>query len=221
MSDGRIRVGIVGGGKGGNQILQLFSKSQSVEIAFVCDINSSAPAMVAARALEIDAYTSLDAALACGVPFIFEATGSKKVVQMIGEKAGPDVRIIEHETAHLLISVMSDIARVTNAGVIQDVREVKQGILDSATRINSQMRSIESITSGLHIVGLNARIEAARIGGEGAGFDVVAQEVQKSAHKVRTISEEITSISDSIVSLSAAVDKSLARLSTTDWEQAA
>jgi hypothetical protein len=208
--------GIVGGGKGGSEILRLFGRSELLKVSFVCDLNDRAPAMVAARNSGIQTWNSLEDAMRSHVDFLFEATGSKKVLQALREKAPEGVHIIEHETALFFFRVLSDVTSSTHSGVIQDIRHIREGITASASRINQQMRAIYSITNGLHVIGLNARVEAARIGEQGAGFDVVAQEVQKSAQKVRAISDEITNVSSSIVSLSATVDSSLAKLSTTD-----
>ena len=168
----------------------------------------------------IRALTSIDAALKEHADFVIEATGSKRVLSTLIEKSGGSARIIEHETAHFLFSVVFDLNRMTNSSVIEDIGEIRTGIEQNAARISQQVRDIYSITKGLHVVGINARVEAARIGQDGAGFDVVAQEVQKSADKVRVISDEISDISGSILSLSATVDKSLEKLATGDWGQA-
>ncbi|MFB3906945.1 MAG: methyl-accepting chemotaxis protein [Candidatus Eisenbacteria bacterium] len=121
--------------------------------------------------------------------------------------------------ARFLFRVVFDLNRLTNENVIEDIRRIRTGIAESAARISQQVRDIYSITNALHVVGINARVEAARIGHEGAGFDVVAQEVQKSSQKVRAISDEISDISGSILSLSTTVDKSLEKLATEDWGQ--
>jgi len=221
MNQGPFIAGIVGGGNGGSEILRLFGQSPLLKIAFVCDLNHGAVAMVAAREQGIATYTSLESALQMPVQFVFEATGSKRVLQELRKLTGENAHIIEHETAHFFFRVLFDVTASTNARVIDDIRQIGNGITGSASRINDQMRAIRTITLGLHMVGLNARVEAARIGGTGAGFDVVAQEVQKSAQTVRSISEEITDISQSIVSLSTMVDSSIERLSNRSWDGSA
>ncbi|MDM7915761.1 MAG: methyl-accepting chemotaxis protein [Candidatus Eisenbacteria bacterium] len=217
--EGEFIIGIVGGGKGGFQILKLFTKSPLVKIAYVCDLNLEAPAMVQARRMGIPTLSNLDAALREKTNFIIEATGSKKVLATIVEKAGGSASVIEHDMARFLFRVVFDLNRLTNENVIEDIRRIRTGIAESAARISQQVRDIYSITNALHVVGINARVEAARIGHEGAGFDVVAQEVQKSSQKVRAISDEISDISGSILSLSTTVDKSLEKLATEDWGQ--
>jgi hypothetical protein len=212
-------IGIVGGGKGGFRILKLFSKSPLAKIAYVCDLDANAPAVVEARRMHIQTPANLDEALQQKTDFVIEATGSKKVLGMMVEKAGQSNHIISHEMAHFFISVVFDLNRLTNRNVIDDIRVIREGIEGSAGRINQQVRDVYAITRGLHVVGINARVEAARIGQEGLGFDIVAQEVQKSAQKVRVISEEISDISKSILSLSSTVDRSLEKLAADEWGQ--
>jgi hypothetical protein len=217
MEKGEFLIGIVGGGKGGFQILKLFSKSPLVKIGYVCDLDANAPAIVEAKRLHIPVLHNLESALEEKTDFVIEATGSKKVLGVMKTKAGENVCIIPHEMAHFFFSVIFDLNRTANGNAINDIRFIREGIEKNAGRINRQVQDIYSITRGLHMVGLNARVEAARIGQQGLGFDIVAQEVQKSASKVRVISEEIDDISESILSLSATVDNSLKKLAEDDW----
>jgi PAS domain S-box-containing protein len=99
-------------------------------------------------------------------------------------------------------------------GMIIDIDERKQAELASAQRTSllidlfgrshDHARSILSVLGKLRMLGLNARIEAARAGSAGLGFAVVAQELGALSSETITAAEAILAASKELTNLSQA-----------------
>ena len=72
---------------------------------------------------------------------------------------------------------------------------ISQGTEEKLKDTNNITDIIKGISSKTKILGINASIEAARVGEKGRGFDVVAKEVQELASKS---SESITKIENTL-----------------------
>ncbi|MEW5921037.1 MAG: methyl-accepting chemotaxis protein [Bacillota bacterium] len=69
----------------------------------------------------------------------------------------------------------------------------------AVTDTNSILKIIENIANKTNIIGLNAAIEAARVGDAGRGFAVVADEIRKLAKNSSSSVEQIGGITKNIV----------------------
>jgi len=70
---------------------------------------------------------------------------------------------------------------------------------------------IQSVSKHTHLLGLNARIEAARAGLAGRGFAVVAEEINKMADNVKVavnnVTTKLSSIQDSVKLLAVSIEE--------------
>ncbi len=89
--------------------------------------------------------------------------------------------------------------------------------LDQTEKIYSAIRKIAEKTT---ILGLNASIEAARLGDEGAGFNVVAEEIRELSENSKQSIEEIDEILDEIRSKMADINETASDTSSITSEQA-
>jgi hemerythrin-like metal-binding protein len=145
-----------------------------------------------------------------GVP-IFDQTGqvsgaiiwihpnNKEIMKKTGQElTSLSEKLYETSTA---FAQNSDSLVNHNQSTYQHILELdsKIGQIESVSKI------ITSITSQTHLLGLNAAIEAARVGEYGRGFTVVASEIRKLAdqtkHSVKDINELVNNILESMKSV--------------------
>ena len=218
LASSRSTVGIVGGGKIGLQLFELFNHSSLTRVAYVVDINPNAPAILAAQKAKTPTFKDLDQALASGeVDFILEVTGSNKVATMLVEKLqGSRTQIIHHETASILIRVIDENNCAVTDEVTSDLSSVHQQISASAHKSGQLLEQIQDMTSNLRLLSLNACIEAARIGDAGKGFAVVALEMQKFSDSVNHITQQMDALNNNVRTIAGSIEASLTKLDKTN-----
>jgi len=209
-----ITIGIIGGGKVGLQWLQLFNQSQITRVQYIVDRDPKAPGMLEAQKNRIPTYTDIDQGLKNHeVNFIFEVTGSANIVSMLLERLNcTPTQLITHNMAYVLINVIDENHKKTTSSVLEDILTIKKEIQNSLDAMVNALENIKETTSDLRYLALNARIEAARAGEHGRGFDVVAQQVDGSAHSVRNMTAEISRVNTNIASVITQIETSLRKL---------
>ncbi len=101
-----------------------------------------------------------------------------------------------------------EVGHQTVQGAIDAMRRTAGSITGAATQldelkkrneeIQTIVETIQEISEQTNLLALNAAIEAARAGGAGRGFTVVADEVKKLADEVKASASSITSILDAL-----------------------
>ena len=206
-------VGIIGGGKGGLEILKIFSENKSVKINYLVDPNMEAPAMQKARNLGIDTFTNMDDVVERnGTKYIIEATGSEKVFNMLREKIHNGTKLVDSSTALLFFKVLDENRKATNSRVAESVGSLRGKIDTSLRDIQKSLDVIQVTTLDLNMLAMNARIEAAHAGEMGKGFAVVAEEVKNSAKMAQKMTEDIERISQELFIISKELNKSIESL---------
>jgi two-component system NtrC family sensor kinase len=103
--DTPLKVAIVGGGKGGHEVLRLIAEDprykRRVEIIGVADPNNRAPGIILARDLGIPVFTEFAPILEAHPDLILELTGDSRVREKIIQQKGPKAQIIDHIKARL------------------------------------------------------------------------------------------------------------------------
>lgn len=206
-------IGIVGGGKVGLHLLNLFGCSKFSKVVFITDINASAPAILEAQKQRVSTHTDLLQALKTPVDFIFEVTGNSKVAQILAEHLDPAVtKLVTHEMAQIILEVVNESDQKVKSASVEEIEGIKTEILSHMEKLEQFVKNIEGIMSEMNMLAINARIEAARVGEQGRGFMVVASEMGKSANYVRQITDEISQIVSAIGLTSNKIDDSLKKL---------
>ncbi|MCM2322395.1 MAG: methyl-accepting chemotaxis protein [Oligoflexia bacterium] len=194
MNDNKLRVGFVGGGKGGLELLKVLIQSSLVEVAFVCDRNSSAPGVVFARSHGIDAISDFTTGgYLERVDFVFEVTGVPVVMEALRGRLEAR-KIINNEAAFFLFRVMADYSRQMNAGINREISHISGQITENTGQTRKILENIRTISNELKIISLNMSVEAARLGSQAAGFTIIATKVQDSVKTVKSLADQIEKI---------------------------
>ena len=104
----------------------------------------------------------------------------------------------------------------------QSLTEQIQSITATTEKITAVLKSIEQIANNIKMIGLNASIEAAHLGSAGAGFAVVAKEIQNLSQKSKGTANEIANMNEQITEIiSSTLEKADNTLKTTEDQSAA
>lgn len=206
-------IGIVGGGKGGSEILKFIAGIAAVRVLFVVDVNAAALAFATARELGIPTSTNLELTLKSNpADFIIEATGSRKVYEKIAAVVPDSTEILGSRSALLIFNMLDESRRTANLKVKEEIETIREEIVNETSRVSLLLQDINGITVGMKVLALNASVEAARYGTGGKGFGVVAEEIKSISERTRALALSIERINESIVEMSNRIDISLEHL---------
>ncbi|MEW6063598.1 methyl-accepting chemotaxis protein [Desulforamulus profundi] len=155
-----IRLGIVGGGRGGLAMLRLMSSLSEITVVGIADLNQNAPALVAAR--ESGIPTFLDFKQLLQVPnldVVLDVTGNAAVNQAIMENKQENTRLADAMISKLMYTV----ARGQEEAA-QELRAQAQQLAGMAEGLNTTVQSvpaaIDAVTRALgsHCEKLNSAV---------------------------------------------------------------
>ncbi|MGH7252091.1 MAG: two-component system sensor histidine kinase NtrB [Nitrospiraceae bacterium] len=104
-----INVVLLGGGKGGTALIELFTSCAGVKIVGVADTNPNAPGLQQARLLNIPTSTDAASLIAKGgADLIVDVTGDPAMAALIAARKPPGVESLSGNAARLVWSLIQD-----------------------------------------------------------------------------------------------------------------
>lgn len=127
-----------------------------------------------------------------------EATDKQELLLSLSENL--------HDTMQQMISITEIISKnsLRLEQFSKDLNIVTNDSIQSAEETEEILKFIQSISNRTNILGLNAAIEAAKIGKSGGGFTVVAEEIRKLAN---TTKDYVTNANEVIEELKSSTNK--------------
>lgn len=123
-----------------------------------------------------------------------------------------DTGLFTHDMPALLLRATEACRENTRQMVRADIVTIKGRFRTSLDTVSEAVDGIKETTSDLRYLALNVRIEAARAGDQERGFDIVAQQVERSVGEVRDMAHRVDEVSTEMASISEQIEAALAKL---------
>ncbi|AHF06776.1 sigma-54 interaction domain-containing protein [Desulfitobacterium metallireducens] len=118
----KVRVGIIGAGKGGTSVYKMLRAIENVEIVIVCDIRVNAPGIVLACQDGIKASKTIEEFCQQDMDVIIEATGLPEVQQKIEHLKATHTSVMEAEGANLMMHLIEEKVKFSEIKHFQESR---------------------------------------------------------------------------------------------------
>lgn len=131
---GKVRVGIIGAGKGGSSVYKTLRTIDHFEVVNVCDISETAPGILMAERDGILTSQSVEKFCKNEMEIIIEATGLTEVQQQIEQLKSSQTSVMEAEGANLMMYIIEEKEKLS---------ELKRLQVRLDTILNSVQEAIE------------------------------------------------------------------------------
>lgn len=140
-----LRIGLVGAGTGGINILKTLVSVSGIEVVGVCDKNHNAPGIIYAKEHNIPVfYDFTDILKIEGNKIVIEVTGNKKLKEDLEKHADDQTEIISSEVALLITNVVESREKITRK-LEEEASEL--GVLAENLSLSIQETSALSISN--------------------------------------------------------------------------
>lgn len=110
---------------------------------------------------------------------------------------------------------------IEHAGEVSRKAVDQMRMIDSySQKISASLKQLDGIAEGNKILAINARIEAAHAGEAGAGFSIVANEVNTQAQKSREVIQKVSELSSELRTAAKTAVKDLEKMDQRDKKSA-
>lgn len=139
-----IKVGIIGGGRGGVSILDALSSLTEAEVIGICDIKPDAPGINLANELKTPVYTDYRKLLRQdGLDLVFEVTGSRAVRESVHINCPLGVEVVDAQVAKLMMHLFEELVD-TNKRLQSEIIERKK-VEKALWETNEKLKELDKL----------------------------------------------------------------------------
>lgn len=205
-----LTIGIIGGGRGGTAIFNMFRQSSLCEIRYIVDRDINATALNLARAEGIEISSNIKATvIQRSVDLVIEATGVEEVFEEVRSWIGGSALLLSSRVALLIFNILDENRKGIFREVFNDINGIRENIVSETDKVKKSLSDITDISLNMKMLSFNAGIEASHAKGNAGGFAVIAGEFGNISNRTRRLADEVNEITDSIAGLTRDIDASL------------
>ncbi|MFX4263840.1 ATP-binding protein [Pelotomaculum propionicicum] len=139
-----IKVGIIGGGRGGVSILDALSSLTEAEVIGICDIKPDAPGITLAGEIKTPVYTDYRKLLRQdGLDLVFEVTGSHAVRESVHVNCPLGVEVVDAQVAKLMMHLFEELVE-TNKKLQSEIIERKK-VEEALWETNEKLKELDQL----------------------------------------------------------------------------
>lgn len=126
----KIKVGIIGAGRGGSALLETLRDFDNIQVAGVADIDSNAAGVKIALQRGIRCFASAEDLLReCPLDVVFEVTGDSDLVRRLRSIIPEDTTLVESRAVNIMLTIIRERKELLE---IKEIKEQLSVILNSA-----------------------------------------------------------------------------------------
>ncbi|MBN1555612.1 MAG: hypothetical protein JXA11_12775 [Phycisphaerae bacterium] len=198
-----MNIGMVGGGRAAAVLMDYFTRIPSVDVGILCDLSEDAPGVLRARELGIKTTKDLSNVLRWSqLEILVELTGSSGVQAKIfraRQETDSHWDVITSGGAKILCEMIDAQTRQIG-GIAEDICRQLKDLSSQAghaqTRIHTADGNVAKLLREAHMVTVNGRIEASRLGQAGAGFAALVGRLDDLIKQITEAAKDISAASD-------------------------
>ncbi|WCK55939.1 sigma 54-interacting transcriptional regulator [Aneurinibacillus sp. Ricciae_BoGa-3] len=152
MGEQRMKVVIVGAGRGGTVLLKVLSRMESIQVVGIVDIDEHAPGVELARQCGIPVATSIESFLAINFSVIIEVTGRDKIHQHLKDNKPTGVVVIPAMIASVIVKLIEEREQLIS---VRDRRQREIDTILDSTHDSLLQAIIHSSNDAISVVDIN------------------------------------------------------------------
>ncbi len=120
-------------------------------------------------------------------------------VREVAQEAHRLARGEDGQEASFLERLEADLSGITTAAgqttrALARLRDLVESVVGTLEQVGASLRSIDAISYAIKFVALNAAIKSARLGGDGAALESLAQAIQNLSAEAHTATQELSGV---------------------------
>ncbi|WP_019907413.1 methyl-accepting chemotaxis protein [Thermoanaerobacter indiensis] len=156
------------------------------------------------------AFPLIENGVITGGVSIFQSTAKQDEIANITEKVFSSLQQI-HSMIQEIFSISKNVSEISD-----EASKLAEYAKNNAQSTDELIDFIKHISSETNLLGLNAAIEAARVGESGKGFTIVANEIRKLSMSTKDSVESINNVLIKFKEISYKIDKNMKEIKNTN-----